>query len=93
MNAPFKPPVVEEILADAFVSISKLKANPATVIAEAQERQVAILSRNRPVAYVISPQVWEYLCDLVEELGDAEIVRERLAEPVEPIEVSLDDLV
>ncbi|MEQ1640341.1 MAG: antitoxin [Novosphingobium sp.] len=67
MNAHSKLPIIEEVLADACVSISNLKTNPAGVIAEAQLRQVAILNRNKPVAYVIAPHVWEYLCDLVTE--------------------------
>ncbi len=92
MNQPFKPPIIEEVLAEACVSISKLKANPAAVIAEAQSRQVAILSRNRPVAYVIAPQVWEYLCDLVTEQRVLREVEEELASD-EPggVEVNLDD--
>jgi antitoxin StbD len=92
MNKPFKPPVVEEVLATACVSVSKLKANPAAVIAEAQERQVAILNRNRPVAYVIAPHVWEYLCDLVADQRMMREVEEELAdEDAEGIEIDLDD--
>lgn len=96
MNAPFKPdvsaPLIEEILADACVSISTLKKNPAAVIAEAQVRQVAILNRNRPVAYVISPAVWEGLCDLVEDARDAELMRERMEDGEAPVRVDLADL-
>jgi antitoxin StbD len=77
MNAPFRPPIVEDILADACVSISKLKSNPAAVIAEAQERQVAILNRNKPVAYLVSPQVWEHICDT---LADRRVEREAAEE-------------
>jgi antitoxin StbD len=92
MNARLKPPIIEEVLAEACVSISNLKANPAAVIAEAQSRQVAILSRNKPVAYVISPQVWEYLCDVI---ADRRLEREAEAELAngldDAIEVNLDD--
>lgn len=102
MNAPFKPPatkrsIIEDVLATATVSISDLKKNPAAVIAEAEHRQVAILNRNRPVAYVIAPHVWEYLCDMVadrrleEEAIDALERIERGDEDV--ISVSIDDLV
>lgn len=90
MNAPFKQPIIEEILADACISISNLKANPAAVVAEAQVRQVAILNRNRPVAYVIAPHVWEHLCDLVAErrlMREAE--EELAADDGEEIEVDL----
>lgn len=92
MNAHSKPPVIAEVLANACVSISSFKANPAAVIAEAQSRQVAILSRNKPVAYVISPEVWEYLCGMHEDTLDAEIVRKRLASGEQGIPVTLDEL-
>ncbi len=80
MNAPFKPPLIEEILADACVSVSTFKKNPAAVIAECQLRQVAILSRNKPVAYVIAPHVWEYLSDLVTEHRVIEEAAQALAD-------------
>jgi len=92
MNAPFSSDPVTSILADACVGISELKKNPAAVVAAARERQVAILNRNKPVAYVVSPEAWENILELLEDLEDAEIVRERLANPGELIEVSLDDL-
>ncbi len=59
MNAPFKAPPTDTILADACVGISELKKNPSAVIAVAQEQQVAILNRNKPVAYLISAEQWE----------------------------------
>ena len=92
MNAPFKSDPIELILADLCVGISELKKNPAAVIAAAREQQVAILNRNKPVAYVISPQVWEHICDVFEDLKDGEVARERLGEREEAIPVSLDDL-
>ena len=91
MNQPFKPPIIAEVLADACVSISNLKANPAAVIAEAQLRQVAILNRNKPVAYVIAPHVWEYLCDLVTDQRILHEAEEALTEGGAGIEVNLDD--
>ena len=92
MNAPFKSDPVLPILADACVGISELKKNPAAVVAAARAQQVAILNRNKPVAYVISPEAWERICDVFEDLKDAELVRERLAEEDEEIEVALDEL-
>ena len=92
MNKPFKPDILQPILADVGVSITDLKRNPAAVIAAAREQQVAILNRNRPVGYIVSPEVWDYVCDLIEDMQDAELVRERLAEPGEIIEVSIYDL-
>ena len=92
MNIQSNPPLIAEVLAEACVSISTLKANPAAVIAEAQLRHVAILSRNRPVAYVVSPEVWEYLSELHDNARDAELVEQRLADAHAAEPVTLDDL-
>ena len=92
MNAPIKQPIIAEVLAEACVSISNLKANPAAVIAEAQARQVAVLSRSKPVAYIVAPHVWEYLCDLVTERRVMQEAEEELAnDDGAGIEVDLDD--
>jgi antitoxin StbD len=92
MNAPLKSDPVVPILADACVGISELKKNPAAVIAAAREQQVAILNRNKPVAYVISPEVWEHICDVFEDLADEREVRKILMEEDDEIEVTLDEL-
>jgi antitoxin StbD len=79
-------------MADVSVSISDLKKNPAAVIAEARKRQVAITNRNRAVAYVVSPEVWDHILDVFDERTLEREVEERLANPGELIEVSIDDL-
>ena len=92
MNAPFKPEPIVPILANVGVSISDLKRNPAAVVAAAMEQQVAILNRNRPVAYVISPHVWEYLCELVADRRLISEAEAALADgDVGNVEVDLDD--
>ena len=93
MNAPFKPPVISDVHGQATVSISDLKMNPSAVVTEAVDRPVAILNRNRAVAYIISPAFYEAAHDAFEELADIELVQERLANPVGTVEVSIDDLV
>lgn len=84
---------IKLVLAEACVGIGALRRNPAAVVAAAKLQQVAILNRNKPVAYVISPEVWEYVTELVEDVKDAEIAEERLAEDNEGIPVSLSDLI
>lgn len=92
MNAPFKAPPTETILANACVGVSELKKNPSAVIAVAQEQQVAILNRNKPVAYLIAPHVWEYLDNLADLAACDRLAEEALAEDDDEVEVSLDDL-
>lgn len=92
MNAPFKPDTVLPILADMRVGISELKKNPAAVVAAAKVRQVAILNRNRPVAYVISPEVWDHIVDVFDDMKLARLAQEAIDSGEEGIEVSIEDL-
>lgn len=93
MNKPFKPEPIVPILADVGVSISDLKRNPSAVVEAAKTQQVAILNRNKPVAYVISPDVWEAAIDLLEEWEDMKVLEVRLGDLDEAIPVKLEDLV
>jgi antitoxin StbD len=90
MNAPFKPLLIEEVLADACVSVSTLKKNPASIIAEAQMRQVAILSRNRPVAYLISPKVWAHVLEVFADRRLIEEAQTALTEDGNDVVIDLD---
>jgi antitoxin StbD len=92
MNAPFKSDPVVPILADACVGISELKKNPAAVIAAARDQQVAILNRNKPVAYVISPEVWEHICDVFDDRALEKEAKAALEEEGENVEIDFDDL-
>lgn len=92
MNKPFKLNPVLPVLADVSVSISDLKKNPAAIIAEARTRQVAITNRNRAVAYLISPEVWDHVLDIFDERKLAREFGERLGDVDDAVPVSLDDL-
>jgi antitoxin StbD len=91
MNAPFKPETLVPILADIGVSISDLKRNPAAVVAAAKIQQVAILNRNRPVAYVVAPDVWEHILDVFADRRLMREAQEALDEEGEDIPFDPDD--
>jgi antitoxin StbD len=94
MNAPFKPEPIVPILASVGVSISDLKKNPMAVVTAARGQQVAILNRNRPVAYVISPDVWDHILDVFDDNKLAREIGNRLSEDLaDAVEVKLEDLV
>lgn len=90
MNKPFKPEPIIPILADVGVSITDLKANPAAVVAAARARQVAILNRNKPVAYIVSPKVWEHILDVFDERKLVREAKEALDEEGENVKIDLD---
>lgn len=78
------------ISAQAVSSISDLKKSPARVIAEAGEGAVAILSHNKPVAYLLDAAFYEAMIDRLEDLEDMKKVVERQDQPV--TYVDLEDL-
>ena len=94
MNAPFKPEPIMPILANIGVSISDLKRNPAAAIDAARSQQVAILSRNKPVAYMVSPDVWDHILDVFDDNKLAREIEHRLNDDLrDAVEVKLEDLV
>jgi antitoxin StbD len=91
MNKPFKLTPALPIMADVTVSISDLKKNPAAVIEEARKRQVAITSRNRAVAYVVSPEVWDHVLDVFDERKLIREAEAALEEEGDDVLIDLDD--
>jgi antitoxin StbD len=80
---------MENILARASIGISELKLNPTAAI-ERATGPVAILNRNRPVAYLIPANAWEAICERLEDLELEETVKARSGET--PVRVKLEDL-
>jgi antitoxin StbD len=68
---------MEVILARQSVGISELKANPNAVIEAAEGQPVALLNRNKPVAYIISPEQYEQILDELDELRLIEVIKAR----------------
>ncbi len=93
MNKPYKPQSILPILANVGISISDLKKNPSAAIDAAKGQQVAILNRNKAVAYIVSPEVWDHIIDVFDDMKLAREIEDLLNEdPESTIEVSLDDL-
>lgn len=83
---------MNQILAEYSSSISELKRNPAGIIEEAKGAPIAILSHNKPVAYLIPSNTYEMLLEELENKMLAEIALSREGEYDQAIEVDLDDL-
>jgi antitoxin StbD len=72
---------MEAILADRSVGISELKANPTAVVDQARGQPVALLNRNKPIAYIVPAARWEKLLNMLDDIQLAQIVKERENEP------------
>jgi antitoxin StbD len=82
--------IFQRFEADVGVSVTDLKRNAAAVVSASKRQAVAILNHNKVVAYVISPEVWEYVQELHDDAKIVEMIEAQKDE--EPIPVNIDDL-
>jgi antitoxin StbD len=83
---------MEPVLAPSSVGISELKANPNAVLDAADGMPVAVLNRNKPVAYLLSADAWEAICDRLEDIELRQQAEARLSDGQQPVKVGLDEL-
>lgn len=83
---------MKQVLSSCSASISELKKNPTALINESEGAPIAILNHNIPTAYLIPAETYEWLMDKLEDNELAQIVRERVHEKAQAIEIDIDDL-
>lgn len=81
---------IDTIYADLSVSMSEFKKNPAQVLRTAGEKPVAILNHNRPAFYMVTPKIFETLVEALADRELTELVRHRLAQKAQAVEVDID---
>ena len=83
---------MRQVLADCSASISELKKNPTALLAESDGAPIAILNHNKPSAYLVPAETYEWLMEMVDDYQLAQLIEERRKDKAQAIEVSLDDL-
>ena len=83
---------MRQVLADFSVSISELKKNPSSLLAQASGSPIAVLNHNKPAAYLVPADTYEAMMEMIEDYELGKLVEERRGERAEAIAVSLDDL-
>ena len=78
------------ILAETTASITDLKKNPMSVVAQGDGFPVAILNRNQPAFYCIPAEAYEALIDKLEDMELNAIADSRSGK--KRVRVNLDDL-
>ncbi len=81
---------MHQFLTSTSVSITELKRSPGTVLELADRAPVALLNRNRPVAYLLSAATYEAVLDRLDDVNLAELIKARRNDPV--VEISLGKL-
>lgn len=83
---------MKQVLAECSASISELKKNPTALLNEANGAAVAILNHNKPTAYLVPAETYEWLMDMLDDYELLRLVESRRAELSDAVEVSIDDL-
>jgi len=83
---------MRQVLADCSASISELKKNPTALLNEADGSAIAILNHNKPAAYLVPAETYEFLMDVLDDYELAKIVEDRRCDLSTAIEVNIDDL-
>ncbi len=84
--------MLTKIYANYTVSISQLKRNPQALIDDAHGDIIALLNRNRPTAYIVPAETFDWLMEVAEDIELGQIIEERKSEKTEAIEVLIDEL-
>lgn len=84
--------IISPILSAYSASISELKKNPSKLIERAGGESVAILNHNKPTAYLIPAETFEWISNMIEDQELRDIIEQREEEKAQAREVSLDEL-
>ena len=84
--------MLTKIYANYTVSISQLKRNPQALIDNAHGDIIALLNRNRPTAYIVPAETFDWLMELAEDIELSQIIEERKSEKDDAVEVGIDEL-
>ncbi len=83
---------MRQVLSSCSASISELKKNPTALLNEAEGSPIAILNHNVPAAYLVPAETYEWLMDKLEDSELAQIVKERVSEKTDAIEIDINEL-
>jgi antitoxin StbD len=83
---------MDTIYADLSISMSEFKKNPAHVLRSAGEKPVAVLNHNRPAFYMVTPKIFEIFVEALIDRDLTEIVRHRLLQKDQAVEVDIDSI-
>lgn len=84
--------IMRRVLADCSASISELKKNPTALLKVSAGAPIAILNHNKPTAYLVPAETYEWIIEKLDDIELTAIVEMRRSEKADAIEVSLDGL-
>lgn len=83
---------MRQVLADYSVSISELKKNPTSLLKEADGSAIAILNHNKPTAYLVPAETYEWLMEVLDDYELGKVIDSRRGDLSKAIDVNINDL-
>lgn len=83
---------MEKFKVELSTSITEFKKNPNEQVKLAGGKCFAVLTNNKPSFFVLSPELYDELAELIWELEMAPILHERSKPGQEYVEVKIEDL-
>jgi antitoxin StbD len=83
---------MEKIKTGLATSISEFKKNPNSEVAKAGNKPFAVLTNNRPSFYVLPPELYERILEMMSDLEMEPVLKKRMAQKHKGVAVSLDEL-
>ena len=83
---------MEQILSEYSVSITELRKAPGDLLKQAAGHTVAILSHNKPAGYIVSPEAYRTMLEVMEDKALGQIVEQRRGSLHKARVVKLDEL-
>ena len=83
---------MESILTSLSTSISEFKANPSAAVKRAEKRPFAVLVNNKPNFYVVDPELYKVIAEILFDMEMAPTLKKRIARIATAIPVNIDDL-
>ncbi len=84
---------MDEVLTKATISISEFKKNPNEFVAKAGNQAFAVLTNNKPSFYVVPPELFDEIAEILWDQQMKPLLDERLANYKNAIPVSIEELV
>ncbi len=83
---------MNQLHAECSASISELKKNPTALLMGAEGAPVAILNHNKPTAYLVPADTYEWMMEMLDDYELGKLVRERRGDKKAAVTVDIDTL-
>jgi len=83
---------MQDLYAKCSASISELKRSPSSLIKESAGEAIAILNHNKPAAYLVPAETYEWMMEQLDDRMLSEVIESRRSQIGEAVEVTLDEL-